>query len=249
MNYSIGQYNNINESLQIMSPVSQSGDPYEVETVIEDTGIVFKDPAVKLNGSLSSNNNYFLHCKIKRLNTEQTFYVKLRTADDAETKEQNIKIVTVKQGTGWFDLQIIFNPIINSFNEILFNLTRSTIDYTSTPRKPIVIFEELSELQNLLGGSAIPASVVLKLGVQAGPGLNMCINGEGVMVGNSGKYEVNNGKVYVTFFSIVTTATDIDIEEKQAENKTICLFNRADGDNRVRKVRPFTIDYIYEEGE
>ena len=43
--------------------------------------------------------------------------------------------------------------------------------------------------------------------------------------------------------------TDIDIEEKQAENKTICLFNRADGDNRVRKVRPFTIDYIYEEGE
>ena len=62
MNYSIGQYNNINESLQIMSPVSQSGDPYEVETVIEDTGIVFKDPAVKLSGSLSSNNNYFLHC-------------------------------------------------------------------------------------------------------------------------------------------------------------------------------------------
>ena len=77
----------------------------------------------------------------------------------------------------------------------------------------------------------------------------MCINGEGVMVGNSGKYEVNNGKVYVTFLSIVTTATDTDIEDKQAENKTICLFNRVDGDNRVRKVRPFTIDYIYEEGE
>lgn len=248
MNYSIGQYNNTNETLSIMQPVS-SREVVEVETVIEDTGIIFRDPAVVLAGTLSSNNNYFLHCKIKQLSTSQTFYVKLRAYDSTSDEEQTIKTVTVKEGTGWADFQIVFNPIINSFNEILFNLTRSTVDYTGAARHPIVIFEELSKIDNLLGGNGIPASVLTKLGVQAGPGLNMCVNGEGVMVGNSGKYEINNGKVYVTFFSVVSTAIDSDIAEQQAKNTSLCLFDRTDSGVRTRSVRPFTVDYVYEEEE
>lgn len=157
---------------------------------------------------------YYLHVKIKRLiDTSQTFKVILcnYSAVGAEKRTQQIKTITVGQGleNDWVDFQTVFTPMNGSFNCIIFQLVRIQADYINRPRRPLIIYQELSRVENAmpyinkdaLGG-------MVKIGVQSHPGFMMCINGEEIHIGRSGQYEIKNGIITVNNFSVVAPAEE-----------------------------------------
>lgn len=183
---------------------------------------------------LSKSKSYYFHGQIKRTSTVQNFNIKLVKKDDA-SKSQFVKKITVAALAGsvseWADIEFIFTPAAD-FDAIVFELAR-TVDSVT----PIIVYQELSSIGNILGGD-----IAVKIGVQSKPGLLMCINGQEIRIGRSGIYELRNGIVKGTQFSVVSPA--IDEFYPELINESVCLFSN----NKYRSITPFTLDYIYEEG-
>lgn len=222
----------------------------------------FYDECVQFNGGLSAGLNYYFHAKIKRLASDQIFYIYLvnyaEISGGEEVKTQYLKTITIQGGatTEWVDLELLFTPLIQ-FDCLLFQLQRTIEDYRTGTRYPVIIYEELSLVKNMLSSQIRQGVSLLKMGVQSHPGLMMCINGEEIHIGRTGIYEVKNGIITVDFFSVVTAAVPDSgglsslmsqlaaapaIETSAATNSR-CIFNQP----KKRSISPFTLDYMYEE--
>ena len=222
----------------------------------------FYDECVQFNGSLSAGLNYYFHAKIKRLASDQIFYIYLvnyaEISGGEEVKTQYLKTITVQGGatTEWVDLELLFTPLIQ-FDCLLFQLQRTIEDYRTGTRYPVIIYEELSLVKNMLSSQIRQEVSLLKMGVQSHPGLMMCINGEEIHIGRTGIYEVKNGIITVDFFSVVTAAVPdsgglsslmsqlaaVPAIETSAATNSRCIFNQP----KKRSISPFTLDYMYEE--
>ena len=222
-----------------------------------------------------------MHFKIKKLRDEQTFNLYLIDSKSASsTRKQFIKTISV-EGTGdiapdgWVDFEIVFNPLVtDTFNTLLFSLSRNISDYSGNGfRFPMIVYQEFSIIGNLITNVfSVPVNSLLKIGVQSRPGLVMCINGEEIHVGRTGIYEVKNGVVKVSFFGVVSGATETDgnfpavssyagtittfddylkallsVPVNTSDNSThsVCLFNHP----KQRAIDAFTIDYLYNSDE
>ena len=214
------------------------------------TMIPFKNECVVLQESLVASNNYYFHGKIKRIDSLQIFYIYLVNENDTslEPKQQYLKTVIIQPGTGWADIEFIFSPFI-AFNTILFKLQRDVTDY-SNPRYPVIVYQELSLINNLLSSENI--SSCYKIGVQSRPGFLMCINGEEIRTGKSGIYELKNGFISITFFSAVAAAKDPDNLNEILNDTPIpgseiigskCIFETVSD----RIIDSFSLDYMYGE--
>lgn len=272
MGYILGQYNKVagGGDDNIFMTLLTEGTPKRKEGNL-DNGVTgdssfdpFQNECISINGGLSTSKNYYFHGKIKRLSSEQMFYIKLINYNSVEENqtEQYIKTITVQGGntSEWVDVEFIFNPLA-SFDTILFELKRETEDYRSETRYPVIIYEELSVINNIITEKIVADTQLVKLGVQARPSLAMCINGEEIHTSRSGIYEVKNGVILVSFFSVVSPATETDIdlkllettlaalsdsyteEEKKNNIMSECIFDRA----KERNIDAFTLDYMYEE--
>lgn len=271
MGYILGQYNfnkdknkTPSEINKIMEFVNEGA--VVTKDIVPTTvgGLTFKNDGV--SGTFNPNVNYYFHGKIKNLNNPQTIYVKLINFND-DSKEQFLKVVNIDGGTSdqWQDVEFIFTPFI-AFDTLLFELQRTPEDYTSgNPRKPIICFEELSIIKNLIGGPAISkvGTELIKIGVQSRPGFMMCINGEEIHTSRSGIYELKSGVILVSFFSVVGMGREPDeqtyIENYEAQIKqkiddnipleqipSKCFFNTADYP-KTRSIDSFTLDYVYKD--
>jgi hypothetical protein len=241
---------------------------------VEEGGSLFSDEGIRLSGSssLDTKKSYYFHGKIKRMESPQVFDIKLIHYDISQTTEQYIKTITVAAGNihEWVDLEFIFNPY-QDFDIILFELRRIAQDYREETRFPKIIYEELSEINNLISFGISEGKKLLKIGVQSRPGLLMCINGEEIRSSRSGIYELKQGVIVVNFFSVVSSAietTNILIESIENINEeydeamakptipeqeaalsaisSICLWNTGVYP-KTRVIDNFTLDYLYRE--
>lgn len=244
--------------------------------ITTSTSSTFYDECIQFSTPLASENNYYLHAKIKRLSSEQTFYVYLINYED-ETgvqtqKTQYLKTITVQEGleTDWVDFEIIFSPIID-FDTVLFQLQRTVQDYRDETRYPVIVYEELSKLNNVIEKKIKSGAALNKMGIQSRPGLVTCINGEEIHVGRSGLYEFRNGIISVTFFSVARAAEEnpdgsnpllhpqtrekctlqeylaylasLPTETSFKSTNSKCIFSNS----KLRQIEPFTLDCMYKE--
>ena len=217
-----------------------------------------------LNG-LSAAQNYYFHGKIKRMLSAQTIYIKLINYEE-DTQigevEQYIKTVNIAGGNlhEWVDIEFVFTPLLE-FDTILFELQRTVDDYRQETRYPIIAYQELSKIENLISARIRSGIELIKIGVQSHPGLLMCINGEEIHTSRSGIYELKNGIILVSFFSVISAAkeqtTDLEdwmdlvnrlvdqarTEQEKAAINSRCFF----GTSKKRIIDSFTLDYMYRE--
>lgn len=162
----------------------------------------------------SANKTYYFHGKVKRMaDSNQVFYIKLKnlptvtSTGDVELT-QYIKTIVVGQGNArdWVDVEFIFTPL-SDFPALVFELQREARDYNKEARCPIIAYLEISEVINYK--TAAGATPLCKIGVQSHPGLLMCINGEEIRIGRTGIYELKDGVIRTTFFSVVHSAEEL----------------------------------------
>lgn len=282
MSYVLGQYNknkNVADDNIFMTLIT-SGTPRRRQgggdTGVESVSDIFEDECIQID-NLNTNKNYYFHGKIKRMTSTQTFYIKLvnysPSTVEEEDNEQYLKTVTISKGDPdeWVDVEFIFTPLVN-FDCILFELKRTVDDYRTETRYPLIAYEELSEINNIISSRITDGAKLIKVGVQSRPGLLMCINGEEIRTSRTGIYELKNGVITVSFFSVCSaikegdsTMTDwinsvdeqineiiraqeageITTEEAESRKAAInsnCFFG---SNKQTRSIDSFTLDYMY----
>lgn len=156
------------------------------------------------NASGTAARSYYLRFRIKRrADSRQSITIKLINTNQLSNNEQAIETITVEQDIEekyqTFDLVISPNAV---YNEIYFYLNRIQDDYTivnqdgTNGRKINVDVQSVSEFYNIinyLNTSIDNKGRLIQIGVQGNPGTLMSINGEGIRIGKSGIYEINNG--------------------------------------------------------
>lgn len=280
MAYIIGQYNHNNASpddSDFITPITSGTVARRSNSsdigVISDVSISpFEDECIK-GLSLEISKYYYFRGQIKRMTVPQTFTIKLvkfEPATPEESVEQFVKQITVQGGDRdeWVSVEFIFNPVIDIFDTILFQLQRTIEDYREFARYPKIDYQQLGSINNIITSKVGDGVSLLKIGVQSHPGLSMCINGEEIHISRTGTFEIKNGVIPVTFFSIVNPAVETttavedwkesinqlidDIEndpsltpqQKEDAYKAIdseCFF----GTDKEYKIDAFTLDYMY----
>ena len=253
MAYIVKQYNKsaTTNSMTILT----GGVASRIDADVTD-GTGFPEEKVVYTNTFSNDTTYYFHGQIKKLTTKQTFSITLMNDDDF-SETQLIKNFTVEGGAdGWTDIEFIFTPVKN-FNTLAFILNRTMRDYyQGETRYPVILYMELSRVNNLLVGMSNSAPLI-KLGIQSKPGLITMVNGEEIRLGRSGIYEIRNGVLQINTFSVVSPGTlnvDVSAIEQQIdsvysstdlENVDLsrCLFSNVTS----RDLTDFSLDYIYEE--
>ena len=234
------------------------------------SGLIFYNECFTLpTTTFTLSKNYYFHCKIKRMDTTQDFTIKLikySPSPGEEKNEQYIKEITVAQGNidpgyaEWVDVEFTFTPLGN-FDTILFELRRISDDYIKGARYPIIGYQEFSSIENLISRKIKNNIQLVKIGVQSRPGLDMNINGEDIRIPRTGIYELKNGIIDISFFSIVTAAKEqtnaIEQWMKEMNHKTTPetdpnktdskCFNDTNTYAKKRTIDSFTLDYMYKE--
>lgn len=230
MNYRISQYNYSPNSLEpdsdkkFMSVIDSSDiwKAAKINTLIDSNsnvilGATNTEECVKFEHgkALNSENIYYLHAKIKRMTSDMTIYVQLANYNStpAQRTTQYLQTINIQRGNNseWYDFEIIFKPLTDNFDCIVFQLQRTVADFSGDGyRVPIILYEELSIIKNFK--TNLTDNRIIKMGIQARPGILMCINGQEIHIGKNGIYEIRNGIIYVDYFSIVKAATEIEGE-------------------------------------
>ena len=215
----------------------------------------FRNPGLFFANSLKQQNNYYLHCQIKRMDTDQTFNIQLVDYNAPDENMQTIKTITIYAGdtAEWVDVECIFHPVV-SFDAIVFELQRYEEEY-EVPRYPAILYLELSIVNNLITKEKLNVDNISKLGVQADPGFLMCINNEEIRVGMSGIYEIQKGEIDVIFFSAVSgfsvPASSLNTLQSKADTDKskggYCAFKDVTQLGLNREIDSFILDYIYKE--
>ena len=274
MAYIVGQYNHNNASSDDASFIT----PITTGTATRYSGSSstsvgsssldsFSDECIT-NLGLVSSEYYYFRCQIKRMAMPQTFSIKLINFNNSAI-EQFIKQITIQGGNReeWVNVDFIFHPL-TSFDTILFQLQRSSEDYQGLARYPKIAYQQLGSINNIINTKVGNNISLLKIGVQSHPGLAMCINGEEIHISRTGIFEIKNGVIPVTFFSVVNPATEstttvddwiatinqqiediendpsLTPEQKEAAYRAInsrCFFDTT----KVYKIDAFTLDYMY----
>ena len=274
MAYILGQYNknkNVADDSIFMTLITEGNvrrRDSQSDIGVSGGGINFSNECIQIPSLMLNTNNYYFHGKIKRMRTDQTFYIKLVNYDSNEI-EQYLKAITVGAGdpNDWVDIELVFTPYIN-FDCILFDLQRTISDYAEEVRYPIIIYEELSLINNLIVRKIGDGVKLIKLGVQSRPGLLLCINGEEIRVAKNGIYELKNGVITVNFFSVISAADETTTIMETTMSSINTAWNAADAlpiareresaksaigsrsllnTNKKRVIDSFTLDYLYRE--
>lgn len=213
----------------------------------------YRNPGLYFTNGLSQNN-YYLHCQIKRTDVDQIFNIQLVNYDAPDDNMQSIKTVTIYAGdtAEWVDVECIFHPFV-TFDAIVFELQREEEEEVLS--YPSVLYLELSVLNNLITQEKLNITNVAKLGVQADPGFLMCINDEEIRVGKSGIYEIKKGYINVVFFSAVAGLNVPQASLSTLQSKAnaagngggYCAFKDVIQLGLNRIINSFIFDYLYEE--
>ena len=193
---------------------------------------------------------YYLYGWIKKENYSQDINIKLCTTKDSNLITNNIEDMQfVKHlyyeqdfNNGWREFHLIFSPLIDGYDSILFELNTNKINETVN-----IIYQELSIFENIISKSLLQESLI-KFGVRSNPGALFCINKEEIYLGKSGIFEIYDEDIQTTFLApVAPLSLSIEgmarLEElKQEFTNSICALNL---ESKERNFPFFTIDYMY----
>ena len=201
----------------------------EINIGVDNLGakIIMIDEALKIN--LTAGDHYYFHGRIRKMPWTQVFDIKLyNNESSADVKTQYIKTITVETGgnieeeqnnreENWVDIEFIFTPQFK-FTHLVFLLQRTSNDFSSNfnngGRPAIIAYQEISKINNVISNDQVldvpPKTGLIKIGIQSRPGLLMCINGEEIRISRIGIYELKNGIMTTTFFSVCGKCPDKD---------------------------------------
>lgn len=173
--------------------------------------VFFEDKQLSFPGEILQSSNkagiylksYYLRFRVYRQAEKQEINIQLYNSSLQTDNKQKIETITIEPGaeTEYDTFEFIIQPNM-SYNSINFILNRLATDYLkpnpngSYGRTLKISIEKIAEILNIIESlsTAIDNKTVLKqIGIQSKPGLLMSINGEGIKVGRSGIYEINNG--------------------------------------------------------
>lgn len=221
MAYNIGQFrrtSNINDYYEDIS--SDFVIQYFQERLSELTSTVFFENAYydfsNTGNKLNKQNYYYLNFSVKKINSIQNFYLKLKNltqSDDdfSDNNEQIIAEFTVPQSTtenDWTNFEIIIAPN-KTYGQLYWDLRRTiSNDYLSTSdlqvggaigRKMTIVINQFAIIKNIVKD----INKIVKIGVQGPPSLLMCINGEQIRIGKTGIFEINEDNVSISFVGFI----------------------------------------------
>lgn len=275
--YSVGQLNHIandgSDAGYATEITTGSVKTWDYSQDEEATGIIgfnFQDNYLEMNNNFEVGVPYYVHAKVFRLPSVQQFKIKLVDSVEHSTT-QYIKMVTINLAVKpesnettpdmneyFADVEFIFTPLVSNFNGILFELVRNADDMIVgenqqgqqiiVGRKSSIAFMEVSVVQNknpLGAGKALP-----KIGVQSRPSLMLCINKEEIHVSRAGIFELRDGIVPITFFSVVNGATlnsasSLDTWESGVYDGSATDSIQLLGESKTRTIDSYTLDYLY----
>ena len=231
-NYIVKQHNfaGSNKTDQFLTYINKPNDGFITKRILYSSSY---EECIQYNQQFSDSQVYYLHAKVKRLNSDFTLNILLvkLTDNENEFSSQFLKSINVKgkpelqvvnqpadgiftlsneEESKWHDIEVIFKPNTNEYDYIVFQMVRTN---NSNLGFPTIIYQELSLVNNYktnsidVGGNV---GKVIKFGIQADPGTVMCINGQEIHVGKSGIYEIRNGIIYLDYFSIVQAGVEDD---------------------------------------
>lgn len=175
-------------------------------------------------GNLSGNNivnnqdSYYLQFTVKeRMDSEQKFYLKLKNNTQSEDNEQLIEEFFVPIGNGNLRyFEVIFTPNA-TYNEILWDLQRTSLDYQLDDGRimniNIIAFTKLINVISYLKQNYSNMTYLTKIGIQGPPSLLTCINGEQIRIGKSGIYELNNDLIKITYVGFIPKSSTFSSNE------------------------------------
>lgn len=88
--------------------------------------------------------------------------------------------------------------------QIIYDNTSNNADAINNNIKNGKINENAIEIFNLIKESYGEITALQKIGVRAAPGAKIALNGEIIMIGRSGKYEVFSDLIYITSINVLT---------------------------------------------
>lgn len=218
----------------------------------------FQDYGLKKeSGTFDTEKIYYLHARVKRMNTPQIYNVKLMSSNSSVKMTQQIKNFEISSAipptgsqviTEYVDVEFLFTPL-SDFDIIAFELERRPeYDIINQQgdiiggRDPAIAFIEFSTVENKKPGT----KPLKKIGLQSHPDLLFCINGEEFHLPRSGIFELRDGIVDITFFSIVTAAKlqneTSELAPQMENNETINLIDRP---KEPRIIDGYMLDYMY----
>lgn len=204
MSYNIGQYRSSSNSGDYYTSIISDSEKGLIEEFLEsdsvalDDDIIFLNICKTLNIALEKNKSYYLKFTVQRQEDfSQNFYLKLKNEND-NNSQQFIDEFTVLSGVSGSKqtFEIIFSPNDNIYNQIVWELRRTILDYQTTLKQNYggrvmrIQLDEFAELSDIFKVNNIIAT---KIGIQGPPLLLMSINKEQIRLGRSGIYEINNG--------------------------------------------------------
>lgn len=221
MAYNIGQFrrsSNINDYYEDIS--NNFVIQYFQERLSELTSTVFFENAYydfsNTGNKLNKQNYYYLNFSVKKINSIQNFYLKLKNLtqsedDFSDNNEQIIAEFTVPQSTiedDWTNFEIIIAPN-KTYGQLYWDLRRTiSNDYLSTSdmqvegaigRKMTIVINQFAIIKNIVKD----INKIVKIGVQGPPSLLMCINGEQIRIGKTGIFEINEDNVSISFVGFI----------------------------------------------
>lgn len=221
MAYNIGQFrrtSNINDYYEDIS--NNFVIQYFQERLSELTSTVFFENAYydfsNTGNKLNKQNYYYLNFSVKKMNSIQNFYLKLKNLtqsedDFSDNNEQVIAEFTVPQSTiedDWSNFEIIIAPN-KTYGQLYWDLRRTiSNDYLATSdmqvegaigRKMTIVINQFAIIKNIVRD----INKIVKIGVQGPPSLLMCINGEQIRIGKTGIFEINEDNVSISFVGFV----------------------------------------------
>ena len=240
MAYMLGQYNYVpGQDTNFMTLLDQSlfearRRTKDMEEEV-DPDYRFEDECLYYSETFQDKCYYF-HGKIRRLETSQTFYIKLVNYDETgdEAIEQYIKTIVIGAATLdtsnlWVDVEFSFTPI-GQFDCLLFELVRTIQDWQNINRTAKIIYEEVSLINDIIP-SKMNTSSLIKVGVQSRPGDSQTEIDAAIM-------DIDN-----KIAEIMNDDTKTNIEKSQLLKQipsVVIMSNKGD-----RPISGFTIDYMY----
>ena len=165
------------------------------EKVNSQQPALFFDPCLNISSSneLVRNKGYFLSFRIKQGAEQRTFRLKFSNENLETENSITIKKFTVERGTGYSYFNVVVSPS-GSYKQIVIALDRIAQDHEAGKTYNLQASEvKLFMINNLLKNIELlyPSFEKIKaFGLQGTKGLKFSINGEELLIGGTGIYEL-----------------------------------------------------------
>lgn len=197
-----------------LSPLDYTIKDFQVQS--QSLEMKFFDKVIQTSPKMRYGQNYYIRLAInKDPSSHQKITMQLRNSSVTNSDIQTLQTYYIPKENSINEKTSIIQFVISpnaTYDQIILHLERKQQDFNKHQdddfygRVLNVRVESFGKITNLLG-QVITPTVLTKMGVQGPPGLLMCINGQGIRIGPSGIYQINNG-YQVNFLGFIVLMSD-----------------------------------------